>query len=248
MDWRIHHFEETTSTNLLAHDGAPGDVFTAAFQTGGRGRLDHRWLSPKGRNLMMSAVVDLGGLPAHEAATLPLAVGLAVADALRAFASPLAIKWPNDVLLGGRKLAGILCERNGDCGIAGIGVNVLQTRFPREIAARATSLALAARAGLCSPAAKLAEKGRTGAPAVDEVRDAVLAALSRTLAEWRAGGFAAIHPRIAALDALRGRVVRVRQDDSLDSPFISGICGGIAADGSLAVGDARAWAGEALAI
>ena len=73
--WRITHFAETASTNLLAKEGRPGDVFTADYQSAGRGRLDHRWISPPGENLMMSAVVDVAGMDPQEAATLPLAVG-----------------------------------------------------------------------------------------------------------------------------------------------------------------------------
>ena len=67
--WRITHVEETESTNLLARSGRPGDVFTAGFQTAGRGRLDHRWLAERGQNLMMSAVIDVSGLEAEHAAT-----------------------------------------------------------------------------------------------------------------------------------------------------------------------------------
>ena len=81
--WRITHVEETESTNLLARSGRPGDVFTADYQTAGRGRLDHRWLAERGQNLMMSAVIDVAGLAAEHAATLPLAVGLAVVEPLR---------------------------------------------------------------------------------------------------------------------------------------------------------------------
>ena len=145
-EWRTYWKATTDSTNADARDGRPGDVFAADFQTAGRGRLDHRWLAPPGVNLMFSAVLDVAGREPAEVATLPLAVGLAVAQALASLpawqASPprLAIKWPNDVLAEGRKLAGILCERNGDAVIAGIGLNVNQTEFAHELAARAVSL------------------------------------------------------------------------------------------------------------
>ena len=223
--WRITHVEETESTNLLARSGRPGDVFTADYQTAGRGRLDHRWLSERGQNLMMSAVIDVAGLEAEYAATLPLAVGLAVVEALHGKASSLKLKWPNDVLAGGRKLAGILCERHGDNAIAGIGVNVRQCEFPSEIADRATSLAL------------------LGCDASVEVRDAVLGSLSQVVAAWRSG-FAAIYPRIASIDYLAGRQIAVRQLDDA-APSASGVCGGIQPDGSLLVGGVSVWAGEA---
>ena len=152
MTWQIHHKDETESTNLDARAGRHGDVFTADYQTAGRGRLDHKWLSPPGANLMMSAVLSVEGLSPEQVATLPLVVGLAVAKAVRRLfvngqdvgrkTEDVKLKWPNDVLVGGKKLAGILCERNGDNVIAGIGINVGQTEFPPEIADRATSLAL----------------------------------------------------------------------------------------------------------
>ena len=224
--WRIKHVEETESTNLLARSGRPGDVFTADFQTAGRGRLDHRWLAERGQNLMMSVVIDVSGLEAEHAATLPLAVGLAVVEGLRGMAPGLMLKWPNDVLADGRKLAGILCERHGDNAIVGIGVNVLQREFPGEIADRATSLAL-----LGSDASAA------------QVRDAVLGSLSQAIADWRSG-FAAIYPRIASIDYLSGRRVAVRQLDDA-APSASGVCGGIQPDGSLLVGGASVWAGEA---
>ena len=72
--WLITHVEETESTNLLARSGRPGDVFTADYQTAGRGRLDHRWLAERGQNLMMSAVIDVSGLEAEHAA--PSASGI----------------------------------------------------------------------------------------------------------------------------------------------------------------------------
>ena len=63
MNWRIHEKDVSVSTNLDARDGVAGDVFTAVSQTGGRGRLDHRWLSPPGANLTMSAVLSVDGIP-----------------------------------------------------------------------------------------------------------------------------------------------------------------------------------------
>ena len=108
MDWRIRHSAVTESTNGDALGGKPGDVFTAGMQTAGRGRLDHKWLSPPGENLMMSAVVDVADMPPHEVATLPLVAGLSVAEAVCGIftsngADPLCsgvkVKWPNDVLV-----------------------------------------------------------------------------------------------------------------------------------------------------
>lgn len=232
MKWRIIHKSVTASTNADAHHGKPGDVFTADFQTAGRGRLDHVWKSCAGKNLMMSAVVDVSGLEPERVATFPLVVGLSVCEAVEMMGQSLQalLKWPNDVLVGGRKLAGILCERIGDSVIAGVGVNVGEREFPSDIADRATSLSLLLPAG--------------AVPAVDEVRDAVLERLAANLPAWRGRGLAAHLPRLAARDCLAGREIAVLRTDG-DAEPARGACGGIAEDGSLVVAGERIYAGEA---
>ncbi len=233
-EWRTYWKATTESTNVDARVGRPGDVFVADFQTAGRGRLDHRWLAPPGANLMFSVVLDVAGREPAEVATLPLAVGLAVTQAIASLpswqASPprLTVKWPNDVLAKGRKLAGILCERNGDAVIAGVGLNVNQTEFAPEISARAVSLAQLA--------------GRPFDRAA--VLEAVLKSLATVHARWRADGFAALHAELAAMDHLAGREVSILQTDT-DSAPVTGPCGGIQSDGSLLVGAVRIYAGEA---
>ena len=236
--WRIHRKEATESTNADALAGSPGDVFIAGFQTAGRGRLDHRWLSPPGANLMMSAVMDVSGIAPERVATFPLVVGLAVAKALEGLGSRgrlvpwlegrVALKWPNDVLVDGRKIAGILCERHGDGVIAGIGVNVRQREFPAEIAGMATSLLLAT--------------GRE--MKVSQVRGEVLGQLWKWYGLWKERGFGALHHEIAAIDFLKGRRVEVLQTDEDPQP-LAGDCGGIGLDGTLDVGGTRVYAGEA---
>lgn len=234
MTWRIRHRAETASTNADARAGAPGDVFTADFQTAGRGRLDHRWLSPPGANLMMSVVLSVGGLSPEAVATLPLVAGLAVVRAVRALlaATPVAadvrLKWPNDVLVGGRKIAGILCERQMDQVIVGIGINVNQRVFDPEIADKAISLG--------------SVPGFSGS--VPTVRDAVLDALGALYEVWRAQGFEAVYPDVRAVDFLRGQTLAVRQTDADCAP-LCGRCAGILSDGSLAVGGTQVYAGEA---
>ena len=238
IDWRIHHKAETTSTNLDARAGVHGDVFTADYQTAGRGRLDHKWLSSPGANLMMSVVLSVEGLSPDQVATLPLVVGLAVCKSLASlFPLPSSLfpllKWPNDILIDGKKLAGILCERNGDNVIVGIGVNVNQTEFAPEIADCATSLSLIAP-DLVS---------RLSSPVLS-VRTAVLRELDRWYGLWRTNGFAAVYPEIAAVDYLKGLKIAVRQTD-IDSIPVAGVCVGIRPDGSLDVGDTSVYAGEA---
>ena len=240
--WRVHHKSETESTNLDARAGKHRDVFTAGYQTAGRGRLDHKWLSPEGANLMMSVVLSVEGLAPDHIVTLPLVAGLAVAKALKTLSHHCStltsdldylLKWPNDVLVGGKKIAGILCERNGDNVIVGIGVNVKQTVFPPEIADRATSLAIVAPALVsCLPSPVLS------------VRAAALCEIDRWYSCWREKGFAAVYSEIAAIDCLKGREIAVRQTDD-DSAPITGVSNGIMLDGSLDVGGVKVYAGEA---
>lgn len=234
--WTIHAKKTTESTNLDAREGRHRDVFTADYQTAGRGRLDHKWHSPAGTNLMMSAVLSVAGLEPEQVATLPLVAGLSVAKAVRQFlilrpSSLVSLKWPNDVWVGERKIAGILCERHGDNVIVGIGVNVNQTEFPLEIADRATSL-------------RLVEESNDRTIRVTQVRNAVLGQLGKWYGLWHEKGFGAVHPEIAALDYLRGRMVSVRQTDD-DSAPLAGVSNGIMPDGTLDVGGTKVYAGEA---
>ena len=223
MKFTLHHREITASTNLDARSGSPGDVFTADFQTAGRGRLDHTWESAPGRNLLMSVVLPVHDLDPAEVATLPLIIGLAITSIIRKFAnspirkfenSKISLKWPNDIFLNGEKVAGILCERNGDNVIAGIGVNIDQPGRPSLGGDR------------------------------DQTRDAILASLSDYFERWLSSGFAALYPELVAIDYLKGRHVSVRQTDDDSSP-ITGLCGGIQLDGSLLIGNTRVYAGEA---
>ena len=246
--WRIWHRAVTESTNADALGGVPGDVFTADLQRSGRGRLSHRWLSPAGENLMMSVVLDVGEMPPDVVATLPIAVGLAVANSVSSLlyshgaclpsdrVGGVRIKWPNDILVDGRKVCGILCERNGDCAIAGIGVNVNQTEFAPEIADRATSLRAEIERHL--------GVGSASFLSVIGVRDAVLAEMDEVLGAWRSGGLAGILPDVARFDYLKGRFVSVRRTDDDENP-VEGVCGGILPDGALEVGGVPVYAGEA---
>ena len=245
MTWQIHHKDETESTNLDAQAGRHGDVFTADYQTAGRGRLDHKWLSPPGANLMMSVVLSVEGLSPEQVATVPLVVGLAVAKAVRRLfvngqdvgrkTEDVKLKWPNDVLVDNKKLAGILCERNGDNVIVGIGVNVGQTEFDKEIADRATSL---------RRLIEQSEQSSNRTIRIARVRNAVLGQLGKWYGIWREKGFAAVYPEIAAVDFLKGREIAVRQTDGDSAPVV-GISNGIMPDGSLDVGGAPVYAGEA---
>ncbi|MBP5286195.1 MAG: biotin--[acetyl-CoA-carboxylase] ligase [Kiritimatiellae bacterium] len=220
MKWKIHHSAETASTNLDARGGKPGDVFTAGYQSAGRGRLDHKWLSPPGASLLMSVVLDVGGISPERIATLPLAVGFATLEALRRYAPDISLKWPNDILRSGRKLAGILCELCGNHAIAGIGVNVKSWDWPAGIQAAALD-----------------------GPSTEETRDAILDRLAGVFESWREGGISPFMDRLAACDALKGKQIEVMRIDGDPEPF-SGVAEGIAEDGALVVSGEKVYAGE----
>lgn len=120
MKWQRHPFVEVVSTNQTALAFPIGSVIIAETQSGGRGRMGRVWCSPPG-NLYLSAVVSDYG---PRTPLLALVAGVAVAQALASFG--VCLKWPNDVLLHGGKVAGILLEGTGDGRvIIGIGVNVV---------------------------------------------------------------------------------------------------------------------------
>src|ERR1039458_8162031 len=132
--WReIRVTGETGSTNadLLAEaraGAAEGLVLVAETQTAGRGRLDRSWSSPPRAALTVSVLLRPVAVPPAARAWLPLLTGIAVAAALRARAGVTAgLKWPNDVLVADRKIAGILAEAHGDAIVAGVGLNVTLT-------------------------------------------------------------------------------------------------------------------------
>ncbi len=129
------HLAECASTNDIARewatdaaDPAPsGALVTADFQTRGRGQRGHEWQAQAGQSALMSYVYRLP-LDANPA-QLGLVTALAVAEVCRTANADAQIKWPNDILLNGKKIAGILVEVAGDVAIIGIGVNVSQTEF-----------------------------------------------------------------------------------------------------------------------
>lgn len=154
------YFTEVGSTNdvaaALASEGVGvGQVVLADQQTAGRGRLGRRWFSPSGSGLYVSVVVTCQGASSPERATalVTLAAGVALAEAIETTTGlEPHIKWPNDVQIDGRKVAGILAEGivtrasapGGGRGVAlvvlGYGINVGQATYPPDLADRATSL------------------------------------------------------------------------------------------------------------
>lgn len=150
---RVHVVETTTSTNAdvarLARAGEePGLVFVASEQTAGRGRLDRTWASPAGASIAMSLLLKPEPAFQHWG-WLSLLAGMAVSAAVTELAPEgvdVSLKWPNDVLVDGLKVCGILSERvenpDGARAVVGIGINVSLTRDQLPVPA-STSLALA---------------------------------------------------------------------------------------------------------
>jgi BirA family biotin operon repressor/biotin-[acetyl-CoA-carboxylase] ligase len=140
---KVRWFPQVGSTNdvatMLAERGAEeGVVVVADQQTAGRGRLGRTWASPPGAGIYMSAV--LRPTP-RAAALLTIAAGVAVADAVSlATGLDIQLKWPNDVYVADRKLAGILAEGAPRYVVLGIGINVLPAAYPPDVSQRATSI------------------------------------------------------------------------------------------------------------
>lgn len=199
VEWRAEIDSTQRLARELARSGAEeGTTVIAEAQSGGRGRLGRTWHSPPGVNLYCSIVLR-PPLPPPAVPQIALVAGLAVADAVIA-ATGLAprLKWPNDVLLDGRKVAGILTEMEAEMDrvhhvVAGIGVNVNVEAFPDDLATKATSLRLA-----------------TG-QRVDRAAFAagLLAAFEARYGRFLADGFAAMRGEWEACSSLIGKEVRV---------------------------------------
>jgi len=219
----VHAFESVMSTQelaaALAREGAPtGTVVTARHQTGGRGRRGRSWWDAPGQSLLLSVVLRPPG-PVAQAPQLSLVAALAVTDALATAATLRAsIRWPNDVLVDGRKICGILPEAASGSGdavghvILGLGINVNQTAFPAALATRATSIRLLT--------GRLHE--------LVPLRRVVLDALDRRYERWLAGGFAALREECRQRSSTLGE--RVRGDGGVEGRAVD-----IAEDGALLV-------------
>jgi BirA family biotin operon repressor/biotin-[acetyl-CoA-carboxylase] ligase len=194
------HYLRTDSTNErakeLAMAGAPGGlVVTAAEQTAGRGRRGHPWFAPAGSCLLYSAL--LRPFDGEDAPLLPLAVPIAVCEASEAVAPVRCqVKWPNDVWIDERKVAGVLVEARPDesWAVIGVGLNVAvrPDEFPPDLRETATSLLPTEAEGGLDPG---------GSPAVG----AALAALNESLSRWAQESGEGVLDAYRARDALCGK-------------------------------------------
>ena len=214
------------STNQRLLEAIPlgnihGRAWLAEFQTAGRGRRGDRWLAPPGAAVCLS----LGWrfeVPPRDLSALSLAVGVAVARGLQTLgATGVRLKWPNDLLLAGRKLAGILIEMRSELGgpctvVIGIGVNV--------------AVGEDVRAQIDQPVASLADAVQPP-PSRNAVATSLLNALSDALQTFATRGFAAFTADWLALDALAGRPVSL----SLPDRTVLGIARGVDANGLLLI-------------
>jgi len=223
--WPHRHFRVTDSTNArareLAEAGAPhGTVVTAAEQTEGRGRQGRSWTAPPGKALLYSALLR----PLDERhLLLPLAAPLAVCEAAEAVQPEIecAIKWPNDVWVEGRKLAGVLIETKPQeqWAVIGVGLNLAigPDEFPPELRDTATSLAAHARS----------VRGRGDTERSTHGSEEARRALDRALDRWVAADRADVLAAWRARDALHGREVAWEEG--------SGVADGVDDRGHLAV-------------
>lgn len=217
VDW----LAECSSTNTLllerATRGAPsGSVLVANHQTTGRGRRGRSWLSSPGCSLTFSVLWRLP--PAVRSSGLSLTIGLAIAQALEGLGiRGVALKWPNDIWLNGRKLGGVLIEVAFDSDglglIIGIGLNLQHdTDWQAQLGQNSAALS---ETELSLPR--------------EVILGAILQQMANTLDTFSRDGFGALREAWCTRNALRGRPVRI----SSESGEHQGVCGDIGADGSL---------------
>ena len=139
----VQYFSEVASTNDLAASLPEGTVVLADRQTAGRGRRGHAWFSPPGSGLYASVVLMPGRSsdPRRATALLTLAAGVALAEGVdTASGLRVDLKWPNDLYVSGRKLAGILAEASGERVVLGFGINTSIASYPPDLHERVTSI------------------------------------------------------------------------------------------------------------
>jgi BirA family biotin operon repressor/biotin-[acetyl-CoA-carboxylase] ligase len=212
--WSLHEYPVVGSTNLVAAKLEAWNAVRAERQTAGRGRFQRSWVSDEG-GLWLSAVVPTDP-KSPSGRALPIAVGLAVCDALRKLGVPsLRMRWPNDLLVNDRKLAGLLIDQfTPGLAVAGIGINVFNRPEAHHPLLRNQTVRLADVVSRPPPLRDLAAL--------------VLAELRGTIGKIEAGSFAALLPRV---NQLWGRPRRVELE--MEDGKCAGIFNGVDAGGRL---------------
>ena len=223
IQFTIRHFDEVDSTNKealrqAALGAAEGLVIVSQHQTAGRGRMGRTWLTMP-QSLAMTVLLRPKLVPT-EIPKLSLLTAVALHEALKPFASEIGIKWPNDLLIQGKKVSGILtemrCDRNEvTAAILGIGINLAppETGWPDEIAQPATDLT----SHCTKPVLR------------DEVLESVLLSIAQWYDRFLTEGFAPVRNAWWQAHIASGKQVRVHDGND----YIHGIAHALAEDGAL---------------
>ncbi len=217
---------------LTERGAVSGTVVWADYQSSGRGRItERRWESMPGDGLLFTVIYDKadlsGRMKGRPFTLLPLLCGLAVSEAVAEYLgrdADIRIKWPNDVLAGGRKLCGILCEASGDWVYAGIGINLNQVEFHSDLRRPACSIR------------QLSDSGRIGADESRRLLEMVLDRLNAALEnnDWQ--------PALNLKLYKSGESVRMKaglpEEFSADAEVIEGRLAGINNSGALLIENA----------
>lgn len=235
--WKILEFDTIDSTNSeakrLARDGVREDTLIRAdHQTAGRGRFDRKWESPRGAGLWMTQLFQPNGVKAEDAGGAVFLAAVAMAETLRQLTGgDILIKWPNDLVLNGKKICGMLAE----CGFAGmqcdwiamgLGLNVRRDALPQELIYASS---IEAQTGVVPEMSAIIEKYLEE---FDELKTC-----------WEGEGLAPVIERMLPISATVGRDVRVDgayakalridADGALVCEFAEGICRVLAGDVSV---------------
>lgn len=225
----MNYYPSVDSTNRVAkklayHGAADGAIVVAEEQTGGKGRLDRNFFSPRGKGIWFSVILRPNFLP-KDAPKCTLLAAVAVAEAMARFNLKPEIKWPNDIMHDGRKLVGILTEMTGEIGkitylVIGVGINVNISRdeFPEDLRGIATSLT--------------EMNGGEELPRVYLLR-AVLEEFDKLYREVTASGFDKVLERWKKYNFTLGKNVRVIS--ASDGSFFTGRAIDLNHDGALVV-------------
>lgn len=217
---QILRYDSVTSTNdiareLIRNQADEGTVVVAAEQSLGRGSRARKWISPSGANLLMSVILR-PDVPTQRMSELAFVASMAIADYLVSIGLAAQLKWPNDVRVSGKKIAGILIEvvqGQQPAAIVGIGLNVNWADLPVEIAETASSILI-----------------ETGRPTeLNDALDGVISSLDTVYRDYCELGFQPILSRWKPMDCLAGTEVAV----SCDGEAIRGVSEGVDSNGAL---------------